>query len=95
MGSNGGSGYPNTLRCTKCKTGSDWKRRPSGLGTDLVRTGRTKPLAKSQQGYGNRRALQERVEYRCLDCGHVGWTRMKDVLDKPLVGWSMLTKDEG
>lgn len=89
MGSNGGSGYPNTLRCTKCKTGSDWKKRPTGLGTRLVRTGRVKPLAKSQEGYGNARAIHERVEYRCLDCGHVGWTRMSDIMGYPVVLASM------
>lgn len=58
-------------------------RRSSSCGTNLVRTGVTKPLAKSQRGNGGRRVLQERVQYRCLDCGHVGLTRVKDVLNKP------------
>lgn len=44
----------------------------------VVRTGRTRPLLKSQEGKGHPRALQYRVEYAC-SCGHVGWSRHKGV----------------
>jgi DNA-directed RNA polymerase subunit RPC12/RpoP len=82
-GTNAGTGQPLTLRCSKCRRNFFEMQRRSSCGTNLVRTGVTKPLAKSQRGNGGRRVLQERVQYRCLDCGHVGLTRVKDVLNKP------------
>jgi hypothetical protein len=73
-GSNAGTGYPLTLRCGKCKVGRDWEN-DDHKGTKLEATGRKRPLASSQHGRGNPRALQYRAEYRCLDCGHIGWSR--------------------
>ncbi len=66
-----GTGYPLSLRCAKCR------RRGSahGLGMRLRRYAVTKPLNKAQRGHGNARALQHQVKIKCLDCGHVGWTR--------------------
>jgi len=81
-----GTGYPFTFRCAKCKRLRDWQRpEHEDKGCNVEATGRTRPLAAAQQGYGHRRALQYRVEYRCLDCGHIGWSRhvhMKNLLAK-------------
>lgn len=78
-----GTGYPLTLRCAKCKVRrSD---RDHECGTHLAATGRTRPIPSSQFGRGHPRALQYQAEYRCLDCGHVGWSRhrtMEDLLRK-------------
>lgn len=88
-GTNAGTGYPLTLRCGKCKRGRDYRSyrdKDMNKGTNLVRTGEVRALPKSQQGHGGIRALQHQVAYKCLDCRHVGWTRMKDILHKPLMG---------
>ena len=78
-GSNAGTGYPLTLRCAKCKAGRDWENPGDRAGENIEATGRTKPLLSSQQGRGNPRALYFRAEYRCKDCGHIGWTRLKAI----------------
>lgn len=83
-GTNAGTGRPLTLRCAKCRLDYVRMRERSGCGTRLERTGRKRPLSKAQEGNGGLRVLLYQLEYRCLDCGHVGWTRMKDVLIKPL-----------
>ena len=69
-GTNAGTGYPLTLRCAKCKAGRSGYRRH---GTHLEATGRTRPTL--HQGY---RQTDRRVEYHCLDCGHVGWSQHSD-----------------
>lgn len=76
-GTNAGTGYPLTLRCGKCKVGINFRdfHELQYRGTNLEATGRTRPLTRQQQGRCGFGALQYRVEYRCLDCGHVGWTR--------------------
>lgn len=79
-GSNAGTGWPLTLRCAKCKAGRDWRNDPHG-GTYLLRTGRTKPYRGGNKGA---RGLLTFYEYACITCGHVGWTRHKDVLTKSL-----------
>ena len=88
-----GTGYPNSFVCANARRSQLYdpeRGRTSARlgysyppGHDMERTGRTKPLASSQEGKGHLRALQHRVEYRC-SCGHVGWTRMKDVMRLPL-----------
>jgi len=82
-----GTGYPNVFRCTHCKVMFRSRmrhRRAEGDGTNVVRTGRTKPLLSSQKGRCHSRALLHRVEYQCLDCGHIGWTRNADIEGKPV-----------
>jgi hypothetical protein len=80
--SNAGTGCPLHLKCTKCIRRSDWRDRPSGTGMRLVRTGEVRKL-KYPRG-GARMLPWEQHQYRCLACGHVGWTRHVDVLQKPL-----------
>ena len=70
-----GAGHPLTLRCGKCKVGIDHRdhHELQHRGTNLQATGRTKPLRPSDRG--TPRSLDYRVEYRCLDCGYIGWSR--------------------
>lgn len=74
MGNNNGSGQPNNLRCAKCKRG-----HVRGLGHKLRATGHTRPLPPSLEGRGGIRVMNQQAEYECLDCGHVGWSRHKDM----------------
>lgn len=83
-----GTGVPLTFMCAKCRKVA-WRRTPtqatsSPYGHNVVRTGRVRALS----GYAGRnqppRTLSQHHEYRCLDCGHVGWSRHVDVLTKPL-----------
>ena len=73
-GTNAGTGYPLTPSCPKCRRG--WLRieHNHGLGRDLVRTGRERP---SPTPWRSRPATLR--EYRCLTCGHVGWTKHPDL----------------
>ena len=66
-----GTGYPLTLRCSKCKRG-DYNN--TDRGTNLRATGRTRPLRRSEDGVGCR-CLDLKAEYECLDCGHRGWSK--------------------
>ena len=79
---NNGSGQPYFFGCARCRSDIKLSIRlgERKLETNLVRTGRVRPLHKTQQGHGGRRVLQERHEYKCLACQHVGWTRNKDIL---------------
>lgn len=70
-GSNAGTGHPLTLRCTRCKRYRDYKDPAQrDKGCHLEATGRTRP----RERLGGARTTNRKIEYRCLDCGHVGWT---------------------
>lgn len=67
-----GTGYPLTLRCAKCKRHRDWRSNTSYKDERLEATGLVKPLT----GYAvNVRCVRYMAEYRCLNCGHVGWSK--------------------
>lgn len=70
-----GTGIPITLRCSKCKKYRDWQTEHK-KGTNLEATGRT----KERQHCGALRMQTTAVEYRCLDCGHVGWSQHVDAM---------------
>jgi predicted RNA-binding Zn-ribbon protein involved in translation (DUF1610 family) len=73
-GTNGGTGYPNWLRCWACRRAASRYIHGEGLrGNLLVATGRTKPMR-----HRGCRQTNRKIEYRCLDCGHVGWTQHID-----------------
>ena len=75
-GTNAGTGYPLTFRCAKCKVGRDyksWSHREVSRGCHYKLTGRT----RDAKGVGYRQG-QFKVEYECLDCGHIGWTQHID-----------------
>ncbi len=63
-GTNAGTGQPLTLKCAKCKTNS-WRD-----ACRLEATGRFRPMPHKAI-----RQTWRKVEYRCLECGHVGWTQ--------------------
>ena len=65
MGANNGTGHPNWLRCWACR-----RRRDEHVSGALEATGRTKPRRKT----GGARTTNRQIEYRCLDCGFIGWT---------------------
>jgi len=72
---NAGTGYPLTLRCAKCKTARHWWYRWSYTrGLNLEATGKTRPAKRRNA----RRQTDRKIQYRCLDCGHVGWTQHID-----------------
>lgn len=72
MGSNNGTGQPMYLRCAKCKTR---RGRFYGQPERLEATGRTRPR---RDGRGGARITHRFIEYRCLVCGHVGWSKHMD-----------------
>lgn len=85
MSRSSGTGQPITFKCSECrKSGGAYAPERRRMGLNTVRTGRTAPLASSQRGRGGARVMQERHEYRCNTCSHVGWTRHKDILRKPI-----------
>jgi hypothetical protein len=87
MGRSHGVGIPITLKCSKCKL----EDQPDLLGNrsgyvktgTLVRTGKRRPLYGEARRRGGARLLNDQHQYRCTDCGFVGWTRHKDILRKP------------
>ena len=52
-----------------------WRRHE---GTNLEATGKLRKLSPSEHGHGGVRMMGFSVQYRCRDCGHVGWTRHVD-----------------
>jgi len=73
-GTNGGTGQPYYFVCAKCRT---WRRAFMGTtrGMNLEATGRWRPR---RDGRGGSRIGSKFVEYRCKDCGHVGWSKHKE-----------------
>ncbi len=49
---------------------------------NLEVTGKTKPLTGYARSNGGHRVAQFQVEYRCLDCKHVGWSRHSEAARK-------------
>lgn len=72
-GTNAGTGQPLTFRCAKCRIG----RRPGDhrAGTAIILTGRRRD---ARVRGGVRMDLIVR-EYKCMHCGHVGWSRHSDL----------------
>lgn len=79
MGANNGTGWPLWFACAKCR--KDWTRIYRDRGHAVVRTGRTRPYKGGNRGV---RGLNTFHEYRCTDCGHIGWSRHVDIAKKPL-----------
>jgi ribosomal protein S14 len=81
-----GTGWPITFACAKCRkrwlyyrTGSPWRYRSDRPGFNYTTTGVVRALTSSQQGNGHNRAAFVRMQYRCDDCGHVGFSRHIEV----------------
>jgi predicted RNA-binding Zn-ribbon protein involved in translation (DUF1610 family) len=82
-GTNAGTGQPIHFRCAQCRStlirysrSTPWVK----WGWKVFRTGATRG-----GGRPGIRMLRVSHEYKCQDCGHVGWTRHKDILTKPLM----------
>lgn len=82
-----GTGIPLWLKCSKCKL----EDQPNLCGErsgirktgNLVQTGKRRQLYGAARNRGGSRLLNQQHQYRCLDCGFVGWTRHKHILTKP------------
>lgn len=79
-----GTGVPITFGCAKCRLSRAPYEGSRSVIAPVTRTGRTKKLSKPQRTNGPPRTLRERHEYRCTQCGHVGWTRHVDILRAPV-----------
>jgi hypothetical protein len=80
-GSNAGTGRPIHFRCSGCRAGArPW---PAGGFTSVVLTGRDRAAKAGTAGTRNSARARE---YRCLDCGHVGWSRHTDLERKAAAG---------
>jgi predicted RNA-binding Zn-ribbon protein involved in translation (DUF1610 family) len=82
MGRSAGPGSPLTFRCATCRSLPDFIVREAGwkYGRNVVRTGRERERRPNKGSALGVRSLREQHEYRCKDCGHVGWSRHTDIL---------------
>jgi predicted RNA-binding Zn-ribbon protein involved in translation (DUF1610 family) len=81
--SGGGTGQPLFFRCSQCrlrhgtneyferKRGERSPTRNLGRLNRVKLTGKAKPTGHNR---GNGRSTNAQREYRCLDCGHTGWS---------------------
>lgn len=83
-GTNAGTGQPLFFRCSVCRrVRARATRNPHFQtwvrgGIDNIRlTGRKRSVAHRHNARG-RNSEYER-EYKCLDCGHTGWSRHTDL----------------
>lgn len=76
-GTSAGTGQPLSFRCQRCRR---QRLDPEAGRASRVRlTGNKKEVQINQWiRIGRRYGLVSR-EYRCLDCGWVGWSRHKDL----------------
>ncbi len=77
MGSNNGTGQPYWFRCTKCRSTLNASR--GGFAGDVDLTGRKRRVKSNK---GGARVTPIMREYRCRNCGHVGWSRHIDLAKK-------------
>jgi hypothetical protein len=77
MGRSHGPGSPVWFRCSKCRSTLNPDRR---TGWDVELTGRQRK-ANFKHAPGSRSSFMDR-EYRCLSCGHVGWSNHVDLAEK-------------
>jgi len=85
-----GTGQPMRFLCQVYRRSRPSRREPEHRLTywyrhphECVRTGRERPL---NDGAAQGRSMDRRVEYRCLTCGHVGWSRHVEAARLPLEG---------
>jgi hypothetical protein len=73
-----GTGQPIFFRCAVCRKTSTIHSARRGMRYET--TGRVRGLTGGQRRQPSQgRIANVSYEYRCLDCGHTGWSRHKDV----------------
>lgn len=73
MSRSSGTGHPLYLRCGRCKRHRDWRTKDI---PKLEATGKTRPCRRWTSG--GIRQTNQYVQYRCLTCGFVGWSKHSD-----------------
>jgi rubredoxin len=79
------AGQPLSFTCAKCRLTREHFERfehSTDIGRRFERTRRTR--RQLSQGSNMHRWGNVAHEYRCLDCGHVGWSRHPDVARRAL-----------
>jgi hypothetical protein len=72
-----GTGSPLSFRCWRCRRNDhDWEN-PGREGRIVHPTGRTK-----KRGHSSARHGTVSREYKCPDCGYVGWSSHNDLTRK-------------
>lgn len=80
MGSQGKyAGQPHSFACSKCRRSFAFKS-DNGVGRNWTTTGKTRAQLSSGMNY--HRWPDTAYQYRCLDCGHVGWSRHPSVMHR-------------
>lgn len=84
----GGQGQPNQFQCSACRKRKPWHPDADEAGDyqkgrlhRITLTGKSKAI---WDGKASGRSTNTRFEYKCNDCGHVGWTRHYTVLNKAI-----------
>lgn len=75
MSRSAGPGSPISFRCAYCRT----RRRATNDGYRVALTGKTKPARRNTGSARGLRTDALQREYRCLSCGHVGWSAHCDL----------------
>ena len=86
-GTNAGTGWPLTFRCSKCRK-SQYAGGCASIDAHYTRhsshkhtpTGKTRPYKGGNRGI---RGLRTFHQYTC-ECGHSGWSRHRDVQRLPV-----------
>lgn len=80
MSRSAGPGSPITFKCARCRT---YRRTVPGAGLNYEPTGKTR-VESPERGHapGIRHSSRLAIQYRCIDCKHVGWSRHNDVARK-------------
>lgn len=73
----GGTGAPAYFRCSRCRRAR--VRWPSGCHTRVELTGKSR---KNNSSTKWPRVAYAHYQYRCLDCGHIGWSNHVQLADK-------------
>lgn len=73
-GSNAGTGQPISFRCSQCRRSKYRRMEGHGSVFRVQLTGKKRELKR-----GGVRSSYHSRQYVCADCGHVGWSRHKDL----------------
>lgn len=80
MGRSAGTGQPVWFKCPNAR--STWNRKQPGhpaAGSNVELTGERRRSYSRYAGSGGRSDINFVYRFRCLDCGHVGWSRHIDI----------------